>query len=64
MQHHYIQNQDEEKCKQILERAMDNVGQHMHGYEIWDQFMDFEMSLNHMGFINLLGYLAVKTPLL
>jgi hypothetical protein len=43
---------------------MDNVGQHMQGAEIWTEFIDFEMSLNHMSFVNLLGYLAVKTPLL
>jgi len=29
MQYLYINNQDEEKTKQIMERAMDNVGQHM-----------------------------------
>ncbi len=43
---------------------MDNVGQHMQGAEIWTEFIDFEMALNHMGFVNLLGYMAVKTPLL
>jgi len=47
-----------------LERAMDNVGQHMQGAEIWTEFIDFEMALNHMGFVNLIGYMAVKTPLL
>ena len=43
---------------------MDNVGQHMQGAEIWTEFIDFEMALNHMSFVNLLGYMAVKTPLL
>lgn len=42
---------------------MDNVGQHMHGGEIWIAFIDFEMSLNHLGFVGLIGYLALKTPL-
>lgn len=43
---------------------MDNVGQHMHGAQIWTEFIDFEMALNHMGFVCLLGYMAIKTPLL
>ena len=43
---------------------MDNVGQHMKAAEIWSQFIDFESSLNNLGFVNLLGYLSVKTPLL
>ena len=64
IQHHYVVNQDEEKCKLVLERAMDNVGQHMQGGEVWSEFVDFELALNHMGFVNLLGYLSVKTPLL
>ena len=64
MQYLYINNQDEEKTKQIMERAMDNVGQHMQATEIWTEFIDFELALNHMGFVNLLGYTAVKTPLL
>lgn len=42
---------------------MDNVGQHMHSAEIWIAFIEFEMSLNHLGFVGLLGYLALKTPL-
>ena len=48
----------------VLERAADNVGQHMQGGEIWNQFIDFELALNHMGFVNLLGFIAIKTPLL
>ena len=43
---------------------MDNVGQHMKAAEIWSQFIDFEIALNNMGFVNLLGYLSIKTPLL
>jgi hypothetical protein len=57
-------NQDEEKCKQILERALDNVGQHMRGAEIWFKYIDFEMMNNNLGFVNLLCYLSVRTPLL
>jgi len=64
IQYHYIDNADEDKCKQILERAMDNVGHHMKAGEIWQHFIDFETAQNHMGFVNLLGYLAIKTPLL
>lgn len=47
-----------------MERAMDNVGQHMKAAEIWTQFIDFEIGLNNLGFVNLLCYLAIKTPLL
>jgi hypothetical protein len=36
----------------------------MQGGEIWTQFIDFELALGQMGFVNLLGYLSVKTPLL
>jgi hypothetical protein len=43
---------------------MDNVGQHMQGADIWTEFIDFEIAMNHMGFVNLLGYLSIKTPLL
>lgn len=64
MQYHYLLNSDEEKAKLVLERAADNVGQHMQGGEIWNQFIDFELALNHMGFVNLLGFIAIKTPLL
>jgi hypothetical protein len=64
LQHCYINNQDEEKTKQVMERAMDNVGQHMLGAEVWLEHIDFEMALNHMGFVCLLGYMAVKTPLM
>ena len=64
VQYHYLLNSDEEKAKLVLERAADNVGQHMQGGEIWNQFIDFELALNHMGFVNLLGFIAIKTPLL
>jgi hypothetical protein len=47
-----------------LERAIDNVGQHMQASEIWTQFFDYEISLNHLAFANLIGYLALKTPLI
>jgi len=57
-------NNDEEKCKQILERSIDNIGLHMKSSDIWNQFIDYETSLNNMGFANLLCYLAVKTPLI
>lgn len=43
---------------------MDNVGQHMKAADIWLTFIDYEMSLNNLGFVNLLFYLAIKTPLL
>jgi hypothetical protein len=32
--------------------------------EIWKRFFDFEEALNHLGFANLIGYLAIKTPLI
>lgn len=35
----------------------------MKSSEIWNQFIDYETSLNNMGFANLLCYLAIKTPL-
>ena len=35
----------------------------MQGADIWTQFIDYEIALNHFGFANLLGYLSVKTPL-
>lgn len=63
VQNHYLVNNDEEKCKQILERSIDNIGLHMKSSEIWNQFIDYETSLNNMGFANLLCYLAIKTPL-
>ncbi len=43
---------------------MDNVGNHMKAADIWLKYVDFELMLNHMGFMNLLLYLALKTPLL
>mmetsp|Transcript_12880 Transcript_12880/g.9326 ORF Transcript_12880/g.9326 Transcript_12880/m.9326 type:complete len:81 (+) Transcript_12880:348-590(+) len=36
----------------------------MKSAEIWLKYVDLEMMQNHMGFMNLLLYLAVKTPLL
>jgi len=36
----------------------------MKGLDIWTKYMDFETTLNHMGFVNLLGYLSVRTPLI
>jgi hypothetical protein len=35
MQYFYIENADENKTKIVLERALDNVGQHMQAAEIW-----------------------------
>ena len=64
LEYHYLSNQDEEKCKQILERAIDNVGQHMKGADIWQKYIDFEITLNNLGFVNLLCYLSIRTPLL
>lgn len=43
---------------------MDNVGQHMKAGDIWSTFIDFEIGENHLGFVNLLCYLSIKTPLL
>lgn len=60
----YMANQDEEKCKQILERALDNVGQHMRAADIWQKYIDFEIMNNNLGFASLLSFLSVKTPLL
>jgi hemerythrin len=62
LEYHYLNNQDEEKYKQILERAIDNVGQHMKGGEIWMKYIDFETANNHLGFMNLLCYMSIKTP--
>lgn len=61
---YYLKNQEEEKTKQIFERALDNVGNHMKAADIWIKYIDFELMLNHMGFMNLLFYQALKTPLL
>jgi len=36
----------------------------MKSTEIWLKYVDFEMMQNHMGFMNLLLYQAIKTPLL
>lgn len=36
----------------------------MKGGDIWNGYIDFEMTNNHLGFVNLLCYMAVKTPLL
>lgn len=36
----------------------------MKAADIWIKYMDFEMSLNHMGFLGILGLNALKTPLL
>lgn len=47
-----------------MERAIDNVGQHMKAADIWQKYIDFEMTLNHLGIVNLLCYLSIKTPLL
>ena len=48
----------------ILERALDNVGNHMKAADIWLKYTEFEMIQNRMGFLNLLFFLAIKTPLL
>jgi hypothetical protein len=64
LNYHFLGAQDEDKYKQILERALDNVGQHMKGGEIWSKYIDFEVANNHLGFMNLLCYLSIKTPLL
>ena len=63
MQYFYINQQDEERTKQVMERAMDNVGQHMQAGEVWTEHIDFEMARNQMGMVCLLGYMACKTPL-
>jgi len=49
MDNYYLKNQDEEKTKLIYERALDNVGNHMKGSEVWLKYVDFEMMRNHMG---------------
>ena len=36
----------------------------MRAGEIWKKYIDFELLNNHMGFMNLLCYLSIKTPLL
>ena len=47
-------NQDLDKTKQIFERALDNVGNHMKAADIWIKYADFELSQNRMGFLNLI----------
>mmetsp|Transcript_26363 Transcript_26363/g.18697 ORF Transcript_26363/g.18697 Transcript_26363/m.18697 type:complete len:142 (-) Transcript_26363:118-543(-) len=60
----HISEEDTAITKQIFERAIDNVGRHMQAGAIWLKYIDFETSLLHMAFVNLLCYMAVKTPLL
>jgi hypothetical protein len=36
----------------------------MKGGEIWSKYIDFEVANNHLGFMNLLCYLSIRTPLL
>ena len=64
MEYHFFTNNDDEKTKQIFERAMDNVGQHMRSAEIWQKYIDYELTLNHLAIVNLLYYLSIRTPLL
>lgn len=64
MEYHFFMNSDDEKAKLIFERAMNNVGQHMHSSEIWQKYIDYELTLNHLALVNLLYYLSIRTPLL
>ena len=64
MEHYYFKDGNEEMPKQIFERAIDNVGRDMKAGEIWVKYIEFETSLNHMGFANLLCYLSIQTPLI
>ncbi len=36
----------------------------MKGGDIWNGYIDFEMTNNNLGFANLLCILAIKTPLI
>lgn len=36
----------------------------MKGGDIWNGYIDFEMTSNHLGFANLLCYIAIRTPLI
>lgn len=40
---YYIHAREIDKTKLIFERALDNVGGHMKGAEIWVKYADFEM---------------------
>ena len=50
--------------KGVFERAIQAVGKHMKADSIWLLYIDFETSLLHWGFVNLLCYIASQTPLL
>jgi hypothetical protein len=36
----------------------------MRAADIWVKYIEFEIMQNHMGFMNLICYMALKTPLL
>jgi hypothetical protein len=59
-----VKANDYDKTKAIFERAIDNVGNHMRAADIWVKYIEFEIMQNHMGFMNLICYMALKTPLL
>jgi hypothetical protein len=48
----------------VFERAIEKIGNHMKATQIWLDYIDFETSAFHMGFVNILCYIASQTPLL
>ena len=60
---HLEGTEGEAVTKGVFERAIQAVGKHMKADSIWLMYIDFETQFMHCGFINLLYFMAVQTPL-
>lgn len=54
---------NEEGTKDLFERAISTVGRHFKSGNVWLLWIDFQTSLYHMSFVNLICFLAARTPL-
>jgi hypothetical protein len=60
----YCVQHNEECTNSVFERAYSCVGQSPRSAEIWMLWIDFEWSFLHMAKCHLLGFLAIKTPMI
>lgn len=57
-------SKSEDVTKALFDRAISCVGKHMKSVNIWLLWIDFLTYLPQMGLVNLICYMAVKTPML
>jgi hypothetical protein len=62
--HDKLEESRENKLKQILDRALENVGfNSIQSVDIWLKYIDFETERNNLILVNLLCWMALEVPL-